>query len=66
MKNDTGLMASQIRTLETKMQVLEEHLEELEEDEELIESIVQKALEERIVNEKNLALLQEKFDLQKK
>jgi translation initiation factor 2 beta subunit (eIF-2beta)/eIF-5 len=59
-------MASQIRTLETKMQVFEEHLEELEEDEELIENIVQKALEERIVNEKNLALLQEKFDLQKK
>ncbi len=64
-KNDTGKTVAQIRTLETKMNHIEEQLGELEKSEELIEATVHKAIEEKIVNEKTLALIQEKLKLQK-
>lgn len=63
MKNDAGSMAAQIRTLETKIERLEEILNELKNDEESIEATVQKAIEKRIVNEKLLALIQEKLNI---
>lgn len=63
-KNDAGVMAAQIRTLETKVRRLEEDLLELKDSEESIEDTVHRALEERIVNEQNLALLQEKIEKQ--
>ena len=63
-KNDAGAMAAQIRTLETKVRRLEEDFLELKDSEESIEDTVHRALEERIVNEQNLALLQEKIEKQ--
>ena len=57
-------MAAQIRTLETKVRRLEEDFLELKDSEESIEDTVHRALEERIVNEQNLALLQEKIEKQ--
>lgn len=63
MKNDAGTMAAQIRTLETKVGHLEEQLNEVKNDEESIEAIVHKALEEKIVNERILALIQEKLKI---
>ena len=63
-KNDAGVMAAQIRTLETKVRRLEEDFLELKDSEESIEDTVHRALEERIVNEQNLALLQEKIEKQ--
>lgn len=63
-KNDAGAMAAQIRTLETKVRRLEEDFLELKDNEESIEDTVHRALEERIVNEQNLALLQEKIEKQ--
>ena len=62
-KNDAGTMVAQIRTLETKIEHLEEEITELKKNEASIEATVHKALEERIVNEKTLALLQEKVRL---
>jgi 5,10-methylene-tetrahydrofolate dehydrogenase/methenyl tetrahydrofolate cyclohydrolase len=63
-KNDAGTMAAQIRTLETKIEHLEEQLDELKNDEELTKVIVQKAIEEKIVNEKIISLIQEKLKIQ--
>jgi len=63
MKNDAAAMAAQIRTLETKIEHLEEMLNELKNDEESIEATVQKAVEKRIVNEKLLTLIQEKLNI---
>ena len=58
-KNDAGVLAGQIHSLETQVEYLQENFEELKNDEKNIEAIVQKALEEKIVNEKIIALLQE-------
>lgn len=58
-KNDAGTLSARIHTLETQLEHLQEDFEELEKDEKAIEAIVQKALEEKIVNEKILAVLQE-------
>lgn len=63
-KNDAGTMAAQIRTLETKIEHLEEQLDELKNDEELTKVIVQKAIEEKIVNERIISLIQEKLKIQ--
>ena len=63
-KNDAGAMAAQISSLETKLEYFEEQITELKHDEEVIEATVQKALEEKIVNEGILALLQEKLKVQ--
>ena len=63
-KNDAGTMTAQIRTLETKIEHLEEQLDELKNDEELTKAIVQKAIEEKIVNEKIISLIQEKLKIQ--
>ena len=63
-KNDAGIMAARIRTLETRVERLEEDFSELKNNEESIETTVHKALEERIVNEQNLALLQKKIEKQ--
>ena len=63
-KNDAGVMAAQIRTLETKVRRLEEDFLELKDSEESIEDTVHRALEERIVNEQNLALLKKKIEKQ--
>lgn len=63
-KNDAGIMAAQIRTLETKMEYLEEELNELKHDEELVKAVVQKAIEEKIINEKILSVIQEKLKIQ--
>lgn len=63
-KSDAGIMAAQIRTLETKVEHLEEKLNELKSETESIEAIVHKAVEEKIVNEKILALIQEKLKIQ--
>ena len=57
-------MAARIRTLETRVERLEEDFSELKNNEESIETTVHKALEERIVNEQNLALLQKKIEKQ--
>lgn len=64
-KNDFGMKAAQIRALETRVEHLEEQLVELKKDEELTEATVQKAIEEKIVNERILALVQEKLNIQK-
>lgn len=64
-KNDFGMKAAQIRALETRVEHLEEQLAELKKDEELTEATVQKAIEEKIVNERILALVQEKLNIQK-
>jgi len=64
-KNDAGMLAAKIHTLETQIEHLQENFEELKNDEKNIEVIVQKALEEKIVNEKILALLQERYNLSK-
>ena len=56
-------MAAQISTLETKVTHLEEKVNELEKDKELIEATVQKALEEKIINDKQLALIREKLKI---
>ena len=64
MKNDAGIMAGQIRTLETKVDHVEEELIELKHNMETIEAIVQKAIEEKIINEKTIALIQEKLKIQ--
>lgn len=61
-KNDAGDIAARVHTIETQIEHLEENFEELEKDEKNIEAIVQKALEEKIVNEKTLALLQEYYE----
>jgi len=58
-KNDAGVLSARIHTLETQVEHLQEDFEELEKDEKAIEAIVQKALEEKIVNEKILSILQE-------
>lgn len=63
-KNDAGTMAAQVRALETKIEYLEQELVELENDKELIEATVQKAIEEKIMNEKILAVVQEKLNIQ--
>ncbi len=63
-KTDAGIMTAQIRTLETKVEHLEEKLSELKCETELIEAIVHKAVEEKIVNEKTLALIQERLKIQ--
>ena len=63
-KNDAGTMGAQIRALETKIEHLEEQLDELKNDEELTKVIVQKAIEEKIVNEKIISLIQEKLKIQ--
>ena len=62
-RNDAGAMAAQIHTLETKVEYLEEQVIEIRHSEESIEAVVQKALEEKIVNEKTLALVQEKLKI---
>lgn len=62
-KNDAGVTAANVHKVETKVNRLEERLEELKEEEASIEAIVQKALEEKIVNEKVLASIQEKLEL---
>lgn len=62
-KNDAGAMAAQIHTLETKVEHLEEQVVEVKHSEESIEATVQKALEEKIVNEKTLALVREKLKI---
>lgn len=64
MKVDAGTMAAQIRTLETKIEHLEEQSNELKNRVESIEAIVQRAVEEKIVNERILALVQEKLKIQ--
>ncbi len=64
-KNDFGMKAAQIRALETRVEHLEEQLAELKKDEELTEATVQKALEEKIINERILALVQEELNIQK-
>ena len=64
MKNDAGTMAAQIRTLETKINYLEEQLGQLKKDEESVEVTVRKAIEEKIINEKILSILQEKLSIQ--
>lgn len=64
-KNDFGMKAAQIRALETRVEHLEEQLVELKKDEELTEATVQKAIEEKIINERILALVQEKLNIQK-
>lgn len=58
-KNDASLFAAQVHTLETQVIRLQEELLELKKDEKATEAIVQKALEEKIMNEKVLAILQE-------
>lgn len=63
-KNDFSLMVAQIRTLETKVDHVEEELIELKHNMETIEVIVQKAIEEKIINEKTIALIQEKLKIQ--
>ena len=63
-KNDFSLMVAQIRTLETKVDHVEEELIELKHNMETIEAIVQKAIEEKIINEKTIALIQEKLKIQ--
>lgn len=63
-KNDAGAMAAQVCALETKIERLEQELIELKNDKELIEASVQKALEEKIINEKILAVIQEKLNIQ--
>ena len=63
-KNDSSLMVAQIRTLETKVDHVEEELIELKHNMETIEAIVQKAIEEKIINEKTIALIQEKLKIQ--
>lgn len=63
-KNDAATMAAQICTLETKIDHLEEKLEELKRDEAAVEAIVQKVVEEKIVNEKTLSVVQEKLKIQ--
>ena len=63
-KNDSGAMAAEIRTLKTKLDYFEEELEELRADEMSIEATVHKAMEERIINEKTVAVLQEKLEKQ--
>ena len=62
-KNDAGASAAKVHTLETQVTHLQEEFTELKKDEKNIEAIVQKALEEKIVNEKILALLQECHDI---
>lgn len=63
-KNDSGMMAAEIRTLKTKLEHFEEELDELRADEMAIEATVHKAMEERIINEKTVAVLQEKLEKQ--
>ena len=63
-KGDSSTLAAQISTLETKVTHLEEKVSELEKDKELIEATVQKALEEKIINDKQLALILEKLKIQ--
>ena len=58
-KNDAGASAARIHTLETQVEHLQEELKELKNDEKTIEATVQKALEEKIVNEKMIDLLKE-------
>lgn len=62
-KNDAGALAGQIHSLETQIEHLQGDLEELKNDEKNTKAIVQKALEEKIVNEKILALLQERYNV---
>ncbi len=61
-KNDAGMLSAKIHTLETQFNRLQENFYELKHDEKNVEAIVQKALEEKIVNEKILALLQEYYN----
>jgi outer membrane murein-binding lipoprotein Lpp len=62
-KNDAGILSAKIHTLETQVKHLQENFEELKNDEKNVEATIQKALEEKIVNEKILALLQEYYDI---
>ena len=64
MKNDAGMMAAQICTLETKINHLEEQVSQLKKDEESVETTVRKAIEEKIINEKILSIIQEKLGIQ--
>lgn len=61
MKNDAAKLAGEIHTLETQLEHMREEFEELKNDEKNIEAVVQKALEEKIVNEKMIALLKEYY-----
>lgn len=63
-KGDSSTLAAQISTLETKVTHLEEKVNELEKDKELIEATVQKTLEGKIINDKQLAFIQEKLKIQ--
>jgi hypothetical protein len=62
-KNDAGALAARIHTLETQVEYIQGDLDELKRDEKAIEAIVQKALEEKIMNEKILAILQEQYNV---
>ena len=62
-KNDASFFAARIHTLETHVEHLEEEVKELKKDEKSIEAIVQKALEEKIINEKTIALLKEYYNI---
>lgn len=62
-KNDFGTMAAQIRTLETRLDRFREDLDELERDEKFIEATVHKAIEERIIDEKMIAILQDSLEI---
>lgn len=64
MKNDAGVMAAQIRTLETKINYLEEQLSQLKNDEDSTKAIVHKIIEEKIISEKVLSIIQEKLNIQ--
>ena len=63
-KGDSSTLATQISTLETKVTKKKKKVSELEKDKELIEVTVQKALEEKIINDKQLALILEKLKIQ--
>lgn len=62
-KNDAGTSAAKIHALEIQVEHLQEELTDLKNDEKTIEATVQKALEEKTVNEKMMALLKEFHDI---